>query len=398
MAKNQDSLSKFLSMNDPVLYDGRLGLLCNQTSFSYDRRHYLFNILAKRGNLERLFLPEHGLFAELQDQVPLVSTQLYDYLHLGIEIISLYGDRESSLVVDPAYLNGLDALIVDIQDIGSRYYTFATTVSYIFDVLASQHIDIEVYVLDRPNPCGRQVEGTRLNQKYASFVGRPGLPHKHGLTIGELCQFYIQQTDSKFKLHIVPFDWNARIPTWEIAPSPNMPTSVTPLVYTGQCLLEGTNISEGRGTTRPFEIWGAPFMQWIHGDDHFPQSPAAILRPIRFVPMFHKHSGVVCDGFQLHLTDRPYHSLEHSLRMINYIRSKSGSDFHWRDEAYEFREDKPAIEILAGDDMLIHYLSGDIGFDEVVKKIVDEEESWINEAAAYLLYPQKLTRVDFRKH
>ena len=395
MTNDRNSISYFLAMDDPVLRHGHIGLLCNQTSYSYDRREYLFNILAERGNLQRLFIPEHGLFAELQDQIPLVSTQPYDYLNLGVEIISLYGERESSLVVDPLYLNDLDALIVDIQDIGSRYYTFATTVSYIFDILAAEKIALDIYILDRPNPCGRQVEGTRLDERYASFVGRPGLPHKHGLTIGELCQFYRHQTGGNFKLTVVPFDDSVYISTWEIAPSPNMPTRITPLVYTGQCLLEGTNLSEGRGTTRPFEIWGAPYMQWIFGDTDFPQSASAILRPLRFIPMFHKHAGSVCDGFQIHLTDSPYHSLEHSLRMIRYVRDKSGSDFQWRDTVYEFRADRPAIEILTGDATLMNYLSGNVTFSEVKEKLADEEEAWIKEAANFLLYPGKLARVHF---
>lgn len=192
MLTNQ--IAKLLEKKDEVLFDGRLGLLCNQTSFDIERREYLFQSLARRGNLKRIFLPEYGLFAELQDQIPLISTQIYEYLNLNVEFISLYGDSENSLVIAPKHLADLDAFVIDIQDVGSRYYTFATTISYIFDVLTQQHYSPVIYVIDRPNPAGRQVEGTLLSKDYASFVRRPGLPHRHGLTIGELCHFYKDQT------------------------------------------------------------------------------------------------------------------------------------------------------------------------------------------------------------
>lgn len=394
MKNNENSsLSTLLDLKDQVLHEGNIGLLCNQTSYSYKHGLYLFDILAERGNLVRLFLPEHGLFAELQDQIPLVSTELYEFMKLDVEIISLYGDQESSLVVNPSYLADLDALIVDIQDIGSRYYTFATTVSYIFDVLAANDISLTVYIPDRHNPCGRQIEGTRLESKYASFVGRPGLPHKHGLSIGELCQFYKHRIGGKFDIKVIPYEDQSTAYTWEIAPSPNMPTSITPLVYTGQCLLEGTNLSEGRGTTRPFEIWGAPFMKWIHNDEAFPTATGAILRPTRFIPMFHKHARTVCDGFQIHLNGAPYHSLEHSLRMIRHISENSDNAFKWRDEAYEFRHDLPAIKLLAGDDILIDYLYGKTSFRIVKERLADEEDAWINEAKKFTIYGNRFSRV-----
>lgn len=393
--------TNFLSLKDDVLFEGRIGLLCNQTSFDHNNRRYLFQLLAARGNLRRIFLPEHGLFAELQDMIPLISTHLYNYLKLDAEIISLYGDSESSLIVLPEHLSDLDALVIDIQDVGSRYYTYATSVSYIFDVLALLEHRPDIYILDRLNPCGRQVEGTILSEEYASFVGRPGLPHKHGLTIGELCRFYESQLGIDLKLNIIPifskfeshFYQFSPSSVWNISPSPNMPGPVTPLVYTGQCLLEGTNISEGRGTTRPFEIFGAPFLNWIFHRADYPEQPGALLRPLRFIPTFQKHAGKICSGFQLHLTGEPYHSLCHSLKIIRYLKEHCGADFQWRSETYEFRDDRPAIELLAGNLVLIDYLYGTSDYSHVLQAIEEDEEKWIRQTEPLLIYPEKLFRV-----
>ncbi len=396
-----NNFTNFLSLQNDVLFDGQIGLLCNQTSFDSAKQKYIFQLLAERGNLRRIFLPEHGLFAELQDQIPLNSTVLYNYLNLDAEIISLYGDSESSLTVRPEHINDLDALVIDIQDVGSRYYTYATSVSYIFDVLAQVEHRPEIYVLDRLNPCGRQVEGTILTEEYASFVGRPGLPHKHGLTIGELCRFYESQIRVNLHLNIIPLfsQFNARIQqlapasTWNIPPSPNMPGPITPLVYTGQCLLEGTNVSEGRGATRPFEIFGAPYLNWIFERCDYPQQPGVLLRPLRFIPTFQKHAGKICSGFQLHLTGESYHSLCHSLKIIRYLKEHSGADFQWRSDTYEFRDDRPAIEILAGNPVLIDYLYGTCEYFHVLQAIEEDEEKWIQQSNSLLMYPEKLFRV-----
>ena len=390
--KNQ--ITRFLERKDDVLYKGKLGLLCNQTSFNFDINEYLWHTLAKRGNLKRIFIPEHGLFAELQDQLPLISTEIYKYLNLDVEYLSLYGNSENSLIVDPKYLSDLDVLIIDIQDVGSRYYTFATTVSYIFDVLKQADLALEIYIIDRPNPAGRQVEGTILTPEYESFVGRRGLPHRHGLTIGELCLFYQKQIEGKFKLNIIKLpDYHSdNKSTWKIFPSPNMPGPFTPLMYSGQCLLEGTNISEGRGTTRPFEIFGAPYMKWIHQKQDIPIVKHAILRPLRFIPTFHKFAGEICDGFQIHVTSAAYHSLAHSLKLIRYIQNNSGGNFKWRKEIYEFREDRPAIEILVADQILLEYLHNKCHFNHLKQFLFEEEQKWISVAAQFLLYTNPLIR------
>jgi len=393
-----DQIEKFLNRKDDVLFEGNLGLLCNQTSFNYTRHEYLFQSLIRRKNLKRIFIPEHGLFGELQDQISLDSTEIYKTLNLDVEFCSLYGVDENSLRVNPQHLADLDALIIDIQDIGSRFYTFATTISYFLEVIKQLQISIEIYVIDRPNPCGRQVEGTILQPQYASFVGFPGLPHKHGLTVGELCHFYQDQIGGFFKIHIIQNTEHDNLKqrtqrTWEIAPSPNMPGLFTPLVYTGQCLLEGTNLSEGRGTTRPFEIFGAPYLQWIFQRSDYPKSDGAVLRPLCFLPNFHKYSNQICHGFQIHLTGEAYHSLAFSLKILRYIQEHSGENFLWREEVYEFRSVRLEIEYLAGDKILLDYLFGRIDFADVTEVLMADEEKWIQNAKRYLLNEGDFVRI-----
>ncbi|MEQ9366258.1 MAG: DUF1343 domain-containing protein [Leptospirales bacterium] len=409
---------------DPDL--GRVGLLSNQTSFHLERGEYLFQALARVGRLHRAFLPEHGLFAELQDQVALDSGAIYERLAPGVDFVSLYGSREESLFVPPELIADLDTLIVDLQDVGSRYYTFATTVSYIFDVLKQNDAALRVLVVERANPAGRFIEGTILSPEYQSFVGRPGLPHRHGLSLGELCRFYLEETGARVELEIIT-DMNAAahasegarasvlkadagafskvlsdLSQWTIPPSPNMPGPLTPLVYSGQCLLEGTNLNEGRGTTRPFEIFGAPYMRWIWDAAAVrdrPEESGCVLRPLQYIPTFHKFGGETCHGFQLHVRpDEAYHSLAHTLKLLRWIQEYSGTDFAWRDDTYEFRSDRPAIEILAGDPLLLDYLRGANGarFAGLRDRFADQEEAWLKRAASVLSPGVKLRRTELQ--
>ncbi|MBX7057345.1 MAG: DUF1343 domain-containing protein [Leptospirales bacterium] len=364
----------------------RIGLICNQSSWLRAAQSYLFQSLAQKGILRRLFLPEHGLFAELQDQVALDDVDHYQRLAPGVEIISLYGATEAALQPASDQLLDLDTLLIDLQDVGARYYTFATTVSYAFDVLALAQKKPRIIVVDRPNPAGRLVEGSPLPPSYASFVGRPGLPHRHGLSLGELARFYERQCGVDLDLRFLYADDSP----WEIPPSPNMPTALTPLVYSGQCLLEGTNLSEGRGTTRPFEIFGAPFMDFV-----FQLSPplqaGAALRPLCFQPTFHKWANELCYGYQIHLDGAPYHSLAHSLKLIRWIRENSAR-FDWRHGVYEYRSDRPAIELLAGDAIYTDYLLGKRNYAEVREFMEQQEEEWLATASSLRLDERPLRR------
>ena len=383
-----DPIVDFLGRDDAVLREGRLGLLCNMTAWSMSEGCYLWQSLTRRGNLARIFAPEHGLFAELQDQLPQSSDA---YAGLDVDVVSLYGETEDSLVVDSSLLQDLDALVVDLQDVGARYYTFATTLSYIFDRVAEEGSSLEVWILDRPNPCGRAVEGTILAAPYASFVGRPGIPHRHGLTTAELAQVFIAQTGADVRLHVVeceaPFD-----PHFLVSPSPNMPTASTARVYPGGCLLEGTNLSEGRGTTRPFEIFGAPWLASVALDDA-PRESGAVLRPTRFVPTFHKFANEVCYGWQIHLeASQEYASLRHTLRLLRWIRDRA-PEFAWRTERYEYRSDRPAIELLAADPVLLDYLRARATESALEDALRAGADAWIAHASEFLRYEPQLARV-----
>jgi uncharacterized protein YbbC (DUF1343 family) len=285
--------------------------------------------------------------------------------------------------------------------------------------------DLSVVLIDRENPAGLQVEGSKLPDEYRSFIGSPGLPHRHGLTLGELGLYFYKDLSANFQLFIVPlkgqkirhglsdvFPGTVHLLSGEsrtngmpqnsvlshsqfIPPSPNIPGPATPYVYSGQCLLEGTNISEGRGTTRPFEQFGAPYLKPLKpltDDDRFMKFPGAILRPIRFVPTFHKWKDEVCEGFQVHLTGEPYHSLLHSLYMIRTI-SEHYPDFKWREGSYEFGSDKTAIELLVGDSVLLEYLNGNETFEDLKEYLSKAEKNWLEEMNEYMIYDRESNSV-----
>ena len=255
---------KHLLQHTIINKSSRIGLLCNQTAWHVSEKKYSFQSLLQKGILKKVFIPEHGLFGELQDQEKLDTTTVYNYLAENIEWISLYNKNESSLTATANQLAGIDTLIIDLQDTGSRYYTFISTIWLLLKSITIHHLDIKIIVLDKPNPGGRKVEGTRMPKEYASFIGLEGLPHRHGLTIGELCRYFKNKLEGDWELIIDPIRKKDFL---FIPPSPNIPTPDTCSLYSGQCIWEGTNISEGRGTTLPFEIIGAPFLQWVFAED-----------------------------------------------------------------------------------------------------------------------------------
>lgn len=369
---------------------GALGLLANHTAYSTRRGEYLFQSLSARCRHLRVFLPEHGLFAELQDQIPLDDAAPYRMLSAAknLEWVSLYGQKEGSLVPDTALLADLDCVVIDVQDVGARYYTFLTSAWYAIQAAAKGGLQTHFIVIDHPNPAGRWVEGSPLDTRFASFVGVPGVLHRHGLTSGELLTFYahrLRETEGvEVRLSVIPYGPDPR-PTWEICPSPNMPSPITPLVYAGQCLLEGTNVSEGRGTTRPFEIFGAPWIDLSRSLPDWIAQPGMRLRPLRFLPMFHKHAGRICHGWQIHLDKGMWHSLLFSLDMIRYLRSEY-AEFAWRTEVYEYRSDLLAIEMLCGDPVLLDYLDGRLEREPLLEHLRREEASWKQRMAPFLLY------------
>lgn len=391
-----------LEQDDLVLHKGHVGLLCNQTSWNPETGEYLFETLSKRGVLKRVFTPEHGLFAELQDQVKLNDTDIYNNIGCnGTEFVSLYGSTEQSLTADVSKLKDLDALIIELQDSGCRYFTYPVTVLNIFNALKENELQLPVYIVDRADPAGRQVEGTALRAGYRSFIGIEGIPHRHGLTIGELSYYLYEKIGAKFPLHIISYKASAvnrYLMPWSIPPSPNFPGFFTASFYSGQCLWEGTNVSEGRGTTRPFEIFGAPFMENLTSyniknsfenwnDLRNPISDrGAYIRWLKFIPTFSKYAGECCWGFQILLNPNiQYNSLLHSMRIMRFLKDNC-CGFAFRAGKYEAGNDKTAIELLLGDKELVDYVNGEGDFEEIKEHIKVEEQKWIKKAKKFLLY------------
>ena len=395
---------------DLVLRNGKLGLLCNHTAWHPESGEYLFETLSRRGNLKRVFTPEHGLFSELQDQVKLDESKVYGNLGLkDVEFVSLYGSNEDSLSAPAEKLEDIDALIIELQDVGCRYYTYISTILNLFKVLKNNGINLPVYIIDRPNPAGRQVEGTMLRAGYRSFIGVEGLPHRHGLTIGELSYLLYNETGAKFPLHIISYHSSLSsksLMPWSIPPSPNFPGLFTACFYSGQCLWEGTNVSEGRGTTRPFELFGAPYMESLTGynrqngyrnwnDRNNPLSdPGVYVRWLKFIPVFHKYKDECCYGFQLLLNpNMQYHALAHNLRIIRFLHDNC-KECAFREGKYEAGNDKREIELLLGDKELIDYVSGDGEWAEISEHMKLEEQKWLKKAKKMLLYEnEQLYRV-----
>jgi uncharacterized protein YbbC (DUF1343 family) len=345
-------LASFLARPPRALAKARLGLLCNQASVDAGYRHAR-DLLARRvgRRLTALFSPQHGIFGERQDNM--VESPHGRDPDLGIPVWSLYADVRRPT---PEMFAGIDALLVDLQDVGCRVYTFVTTLLYCLEE-AAKH-GTAVVVVDRPNPIGGAMEGNLLDPGMVSFVGAHPLPMRHGLTLGELARLFNAETGAGAELHVVPLrGWRRRMLyadtglPW-VPPSPNMPTPDTALVYPGQVLLEGTLLSEGRGTTRPFELCGAP---WI---DPRPlcaalrrlKLPGAAFREAWFQPTFQKWSGQVCGGLQIHVTDpqayRPYRTTLAILREV--IRLWPEREI-WRQPPYEYETVRLPIDLLTGD-------------------------------------------------
>ena len=370
----------------------RLGLVCHPASVDRSLRHAA-DLLRERGDLSllRLFAPEHGVRGEAQDMERVDERR--DAV-TGLPVVSLYGADAASLRPRREDLAGLDAVVVDLQDVGSRYYTFVYTLSYVME--ACRDASIPVVVLDRPNPIGGlRAEGPVLEPGLESFVGRYPIAVRHGMTQGELARLFNDAFGIGCDLRVVPIEHWRRDMHHEdtglpwVLPSPNMPTPDTARVYPGGCLVEGTNLSEGRGTTRPFELVGAP---WLDG-----RSLAAALdaqgldgvrfRPAAFRPTFHKHAGVSCGGVQVHVTDRGrFRPFESYLILLREARRQDVGSFAWRTTVYEFESDRPAIDLLLGRRDLRPHLEAGASLAEMESGWRDDLARFAALRERYLLY------------
>ena len=357
-----------------------IGLLCHQASVNADLDHAVDLIGSIRGaRVTRLFAPEHGLWGAAQDHAAITAAR---DPATGLPVLSLYGRRRAPTA---PMLQGLDALVCDLQDVGARYYTFVWTMALALEACA--RAGVRMIVLDRPNPLGGvRVEGNVLDPRFASFVGLYPLPVRHGMTIGELARYLNLRHGVNARLDVVPMSGWRRAMLWEetglpwVPPSPNMPTPDTARVYPGGCLIEGTNLSEGRGTTRPFEWVGAPFIdghEWARVLER-EALPAVHFRPCRFQPTFHKWKGRACGGVQLHVTDRhrfkPYLT---GLALIATARRLYPRQFSWRKPPYEFEKRKLPIDILCGTDVIRRQIEAKRPLDRI-------EAAWRPALTAFL--------------
>jgi len=384
------------------LQGANVGILGNQASVDKAGRQ-LVDLLQSSDNcrLAKLFSPEHGFHGQAQDMEAVADRA---DAKTGIEIVSLYGDSEDSLKPDLDDFSSIDILVVDLRDIGARYYTYAQTLSYC--MVAAGQTDTKIIVLDRPNPIGGiRIEGSPLEKSCRSFCGIGPIPNRHGMTLGELALMFrqgfgegpdaLEARDCDLGI-IKTAGWQRElylddtdIP-W-INPSPNMRSLEAAIVYPGTCLFEATNLSEGRGTESPLLQIGAPYVDpqlWIESIRSIDlPTEGATFEPTTFTPSFQKHAGQQCRGLQIRIQDRnsfqPYRC---GIAMLIAAAKAFPNDFAWRSEPYEFKTDIPAIDLLYGDPALRNAIEGAASIDSLSQQM-EIFETWYDDARReFLLY------------
>ncbi len=390
MTKIQTGIERLIENQSTVISGNRLGLLCNPASVDSHYRHSRM-LINKHfpGQLTALLSPQHGFFSEKQDNM-IESDDIYDPV-LKIPVFSLYGKTR---IPTKEMFENIDVLLIDLQDVGTRVYTFIYTMSYAME--AAKKFGKKIVVLDRPNPVGgTNVEGNCLSPGFASFVGRYPIPMRHGLTVGELALLFNDHFKINCDLEVITMkNWNREMYfsdtglPW-IAPSPNLPTPVSALVYPGQVLWEGTNVSEGRGTTQPFEFFGAPFidtdkiLSFLGGET----LPGAFLRPIGFEPTSNKFAGRLCRGFQIHITSRnDYNSYTTSLILLQAILYHHRDRFKWKSPPYEYEYEKLPIDLILGDKCIREHIEAMNNIDDLAESWQDDLNNFINTSCNYYLY------------
>ena len=340
---------------DKALTDGKVGCFCTQNCWDTSSNRYMYQIFQERGNLVRLFQPED---AEL--------TPGTNHIHF---------DSES--------LKGLNAIVVEIQDVGSRYFNYTKDIFRLMMLLMVIDEPPALYIVDHINPAGRVVEGTVPTGECESFI--PRVAHRHGLTLGELCNLFYAEIGAKYPLHVISAlasDYNKDLLPWTIAPASDIPGMFTCYMYSGGGLWNNTNITPAIGTARPYEYFGAPFI--THGPyDRLPTPDGVLLRPCSFKPSAGRYAGEKCFGYQIMLKPgAQYHSLLHTLQLIRYFKD-TYPDFTLYEEFYR----KLADEKLAA------YLSGEISFQDTKEYVKQEEQKWIRKAKRFALYDDQPYRM-----
>jgi uncharacterized protein YbbC (DUF1343 family) len=365
------SLGSERLLASPALDGRRVGVVCNPASVDGDLRHVADRLEAHpRARLAAIFGPQHGFRSDVQDNM--IETRHGVDEARRIPVYSLYSEtREPTADM----LRDLDVLVIDLQDVGVRIYTYVYTMANCLK--AARRHGLKVIVCDRPNPIGgTQIEGPVLVPGNESFVGMYPIPMRHGMTIGELARLFNEHFAIGADLEVVAmtgwrrdmyFDATGR--TW-IMSSPNIPTFDTTLVYPGTVLFEGTSVSEGRGTTRPFELVGAPGIVAERFADRMNRRelPGVFFRPVLFEPTFHKHAKVGCGGCQIHVLDRhAFRPVESAVALLEAFRNEGGGAFKWKDPPYEYEYERNPFDVLAGSPMLREQIESGIPASEIAR-------------------------------
>lgn len=388
--KVRSGLEVLLEKRLDLISGRRAGVVAHPSSVDSHYNH-IVDLLHHHPSVQltALFGPQHGIRGETQDNM--IEWQDFRDERTGLPVYSLYGEHRQPT---REMLSGLDLLLFDLQDVGARYYTFIYTMALAME--ACREVGVDFVVLDRPNPInGIDVEGPVLDPRYRSFVGLYPLPVRHGMTVGELALYFNQEMGIGCNLQVVRMEgWDRHqyfgqtgLP-W-VLPSPNIPTLESAVVYPGMCLLEGTNVSEGRGTTRPFEFSGAP---WI--DPHqlveeltLLNLPGTHFRPVHFIPTFHKWAGELIGGVQIHVVDRSvYRPFRTGLALTSLYRKLGDGQFHWNDPPYEYEYQLLPFDILCGTNRIREQIEAGLPLDEIENSWRPDLNRFLQKRQHYLLY------------
>ncbi len=368
----------------------RVGLLINPASVDIELNHIIDLIFEEKDiTISALFGPQHGLYGNTQDNM--IEWEGFIHSYYNCPVYSLYGEVRQP---KESMLSDIDIIVIDLPDTGSRYYTFLWTALLMLKAVEKK--PVKIIVPDRPNPIrGDKIEGPCINENFLSFVGLHPLIIRHGLTIGEALKMIHRELNLTSELEVIPVkNWSRHM--WHdetglpwVMPSPNMPTLDTATVYPGGCLIEGTLLSEGRGTTRPFEIIGAPYIDpFILAKDMKEFNLKGVyFRPLYFEPAFQKHAGKICGGVQLHITDRnTFDPVKTFVAILLAIRKRYEHENLWKNPPYEYEYEKLPFDILSGSEQL----RKDIDRGETLKNIVnswkEDEKIFHSRSSQYLLY------------
>jgi uncharacterized protein YbbC (DUF1343 family) len=367
-------------------------VLCHPPSINSKFQHLVELMELSKVRLRALFGPQHGIYGETQDNM----IEWEDFKdEQNRPVYSLYGKTR---IPTEASLDGIDSIVVDLFDVGARYYTFIYTLSYMMEVAGK--LGKEVIICDRPNPLGgKMIEGPILQKDFRSFVGRFEIPTVHGMSIGELAQLFADRMDSPPPLKILRVKNWSRKDNFEVwgkhwmLPSPNLPTFEGCRFYPGMCLLEATNLSEGRGTTRPFELIGAPFMNWKEIEKLYRplakkfKLPEVVFHRQGFAPNFHKHQGQLCHGAtQVLLSKKDFPALRHAVILLWVFRKLYGDQWKWTSPPYEYEYKNLPIDILAGSTRIRECIDQQSSLSDLFKDWEKDEKSFQKIRKKYLLY------------